>query len=120
MESNETTDAALRRAAARAEMGGADLVATLVGHWRRAFPDQEPADAIEGDADMLSRVALCRRPRTERWIEDVHSIARTCGSDSDRLIGFLRTAEAVEGLSASSPAEAVRLLAARDREDDPN
>lgn len=107
----------LRRAAARAARSHAPLVAGLLASWRRAFPADDPTDALGLTEDRLAELALCRRPRPTRWVPDAEEIAAALALDANRLIAFLRTAEAVETLSTSGERDlekVPRLLAARD------
>jgi hypothetical protein len=70
---------------------------------------------------MLDELALCRRPRPEYWIDDVTEVARDLAIELDRLIGFLRAAEAVERFKMAHPSNSTqsgRLLAARDHDED--
>jgi hypothetical protein len=120
MSSEEPTDKALARAAKRAATGPASFVASIVEGWRRAFPDEDPAAALGCDPRGVSELSLCLRPREERWLDDATEIAGFVGVDLDRLVSFLRAAEAVEGLGDAHPADDIvmgRLLAARDRDE---
>jgi hypothetical protein len=112
---------ALVRAAQRAEVTQAGLVAGLLPRWRAAFPDSDPAAALGATTDILARVALCRRPRAGCWLVDANAIADASGANRDLVIRFLRTAEALETLANDDAAlvPGVTLLAARDREEDP-
>jgi hypothetical protein len=114
--------AALLRAAQRAELIEAGLVAGLLPRWRSAFPDIDPAAALGATPDMLARIALCRRPRATCWLVDANAIADAGGTDRDLLVRFLRTAEALEALATDDAAAVpgVTLMAARDREEDPS
>ncbi|MFN3727923.1 MAG: hypothetical protein ACK4SZ_16650 [Allosphingosinicella sp.] len=114
--------AALVRAAERAELTQAGLVADLLPRWRAAFPDSDPATALRATPDMLARVALCRRPRVACWLVDARTIADASGVDRDLVVRFLRTAEALEALAGDDEAAVpgITLMAARDREEDPS
>lgn len=121
MSSDDPTDEALARAARRASTGPAPFVAGLVQAWRRAFPDEEPAAALGCAPRVISELSLCLRPREERWLADAMEIAGFVGLDLDRLVSFLRAAEAVEGMGDAHPADDAvegRLLAARDRDEE--
>jgi hypothetical protein len=111
----------LERAAGRAAYGPAPLVAALIEAWRRAFPEQAPEVALASSARTLTELALCRRPRDEHWVDDATEIAGALTLDADRLITFLRIAEAVERFGSAHVADTSqsgRLLAARDRDED--
>lgn len=117
---SEREAATLHRAASRAARGPAPLLATLLASWRQAFPADDPKNAIGVPETGLDELALCRRPRSDRWVEDVEDIASTVGADAGRLIAFLRMAEAVETFAAAGDpqvADQPRLLAARDDEE---
>lgn len=119
--SSDDTDDFLARAARRTARGSAALVAGLVEAWRKAFPDEEPAVALECAPGTVSELSLCLRPREERWIEDATEIATAVCVDPDRLVSFLRAAEAVERFGDAHPVDdtvAGRLLAARDRDEE--
>lgn len=120
MSSDDPTDY-LARAARRAARGPAPLVAGLIEAWRRAFPEQTPEEALACSASTLTEFALCRRPRTENWLEDATEIAEALALAPDSVIAFLRTAEAVETFGDAHPADASeegRLIAARDRDEE--
>lgn len=111
----------LARAARRAVRGPAALVAGLIEAWRRAFPEAPLEEALACSGSTLNELALCRRPREDNWIKDATEIADELSVDQDRLIAFLRAAEAVERFGNAHPADASlegRLLAARDRDED--
>lgn len=122
MSSENLDNATLMRAARRAEASHADLIAGLIPQWRRAFPGDDPGAAIGANAATLAQIALCRRPREQSWLDDAIAVARATGADPDRVIRFLRTAEALEKLAKDDVAAVpgVSLMAARDREEDPN
>ncbi len=120
MSSDDPTDY-LSRAARRAVQGPAPLIAGLIETWRRAFPDRDPEEVLACSAPTLTEFALCRRPRTEHWLKDAMEIAEALALNLDRVIVFLRTAEAVEGFGDAHPLDASqegRLLAARDRDEE--
>lgn len=120
MSSDDLTDAFLARVARRAARGPAPLVAGLVEAWRKAFPDEEPATTLACTPRTLSELSFCLRPRDDHWLEDAAEIAGAVALDLDRLIAFLRAAEAVERFGDAHPtddAQVGRLLAARDRDE---
>jgi len=114
--------AALVRAAERAELTQASLVAGLLPRWRSAFPDTDPAEALGATPETMARIALCQRPRAACWLADANAIADAGGADRDLVVRFLRTAEALETLAKDDAAavSGVTLMAARDREEDPS
>lgn len=119
MSSDQMLDDFLARAALRAARGPAPLIAGLVEAWRRAFPNEGPSDALACTGRTLTELALCRRPREEVWIGDVAEISGALGISADRLISFLRAAEAVERFNSVHSAEGSQtglLLAARDHD----
>jgi hypothetical protein len=121
MSSDKEMDRNLARAACRAALGPAPLLAGLINIWRQAFPLSDLREALACSERSLSELALCRRPRSAHWIEDTKEIAVGLELELDRLIGFVRAAEAIERFgSAHSPDEvqAGLLLAARDFEED--
>lgn len=122
MSFEESAAACLVRAAHRAELTEAGLVAGLLPRWRSAFPDSDPAATLGATPDMLARIALCRRPRAARWLDDAYAIADASGADRYLVVRFLRTAEALETLARDDAAAVpgVTLMAARDREEEPS
>lgn len=120
MSSDDPKEDNLARAARLVARGPAPLVAGLVEAWRRAFPDEDPAAALRCSPRTISELSLCLRPREERWIDDSVEIAGSVGIEPDRLISFLRAAEAIERFGNAHPADDTlvgRLLAARDRDE---
>lgn len=121
MSFDESPDGSLARAARRAAYGPAPLVAGLLKAWSKAFPNEDAAASLACTAQTFTELALCRRPRNETWAGDTAEIAGVLGIDADRLISFLRVAEAVERFASVHPAnasQAGRLLAARDHDTD--
>lgn len=120
MNSDDPSDDILAHAARRAAGGPAPLIASLIKAWRRVS-NKDAAAELAVSERALNELALCRRPRPEQWVEDVTEVARDLGIDADRLITFLRAAEAVERFRLAHPsdgAQAGRLLAARDHDED--
>jgi hypothetical protein len=110
----------LARAARRAARGPAQLIASQIEAWRKAFPDQSPEESLACSARIVGELALCRRPRDEQWVEDATEIAGALALNADHLIAFLRKAEAVQQFGDAHPADAYQegaLLAARDRDE---
>ena len=112
----------LARAARRAAGASALFIAPLVQRWSNAF-GTKPEEALGCGRGALAELSLCLRPRPDRWIDDVRDISSATRIDTDLLVAFLRAAEAVERFSIAHPStddEAQdRLLAARDRDDEP-
>src|SRR5689334_10054147 len=118
---SDDLDNFLARAARRAARGPAPLIAGLMEAWQKAFPEHTPEETLASSTETLTELALCLRPRNEHWVEDSTEIAEALTLDTDRLIAFLRAAEAVERFGIAHPAEASqegRLLAARDRNEE--
>lgn len=110
----------LTRAAALAA-ASPKMIASLFAPWERAFV-QKPADHLGADQRSMSRLALCVRPDSDRFAADVAEIAVACEIDEGRLLSFLRQAVSVERMASASPVgDALdgRLMAARDRDEDP-
>lgn len=61
--------------------------------------------------DALCRLALCARPRSDRWMADVHSLALATHIDFAQLVPVLRQLEAVEALTTGASEQ--MLMAAR-------
>lgn len=101
--------------------GPSPSIAGLIVAWRKAFPEESPADALACAPRAVTELSLCLRPREGRWMADVAEISGALALDVDRLAAFLRTCETVERLGdAHSVGDDVpaRLLAARDRDED--
>lgn len=98
-----------------------EFMASLERHWRRAVPEVGPADALGCSNDAWHWIAICRRPRPDRFAEDVRSIASAAHVDGGKLQHFIVTALAAERFSSAPPDAqqvAMDLLAARARDDD--
>jgi hypothetical protein len=120
MSFDDTTEF-LARAARRAARGPAPLIAGLIEAWRKAFPKQAPEESLGCSAGTLTDLALCLRPRDQHWVKDATEVADALAVNADRLIDFLRAAEAIQSFGDAHPAEAFQeggLLAARDRDED--
>jgi hypothetical protein len=108
-----------QRAYARAERIP-EFVASSIRIWKKAFNDS-PTHALGADEQAVLNLGLCTRPRRERWIDDVNEIAAAVGIDSQRLVSFLRAADAIERFGDVPHAEGRedgRLMAARDRDEE--
>jgi hypothetical protein len=101
----------------------ASLMSSLMLLYREQekMDDEQLADFLGCELEVLPRLALCRRPRpAPRFREDVEAIAGHTGADPSRLARLVRAAEAAEGMrtSGAHAHTASVLMAARDREDD--
>ncbi len=119
MTSNNHPD--LTRAALRA-VKSRTMIAGLLVRWEQVS-GQQPATALGTDVSGLNSLALCRRPAQDNWGADVAAIADACRIDPDRLSSFLRQAAVFDAL-AEAPGVVDsevdgRLMAARDRTDEP-
>jgi hypothetical protein len=98
----------------------ATFIASLYSPWEKAFGGTV-ADALASAPESLISLGLCRRPREDRWYEDVEEIAAACRLDAGALASLLRQALAAELMAGAAPVGHVvdgRLLAARDRDED--
>jgi hypothetical protein len=120
MTSDDRMNLMLAKAARRAAHGPAPLIAPLVEAWRIVF-EGDPAKTLDVAERTLFEIALCRRPRAERWPEDAAEIAGEFGVELNRFVSFLKAAEAAEKLRSAHSADAVqdgKLMAARDRDEE--
>jgi hypothetical protein len=118
MTSNDHPD--LTRAAQRAAKSHT-LIAGLLARWEQVF-SEAPATVLDADPSCVTFLALCKRPTLENWAADVADVATACGIDADRLSSFLREATVFDKLASAPPIDSSvdgRLLAARDRSDEP-
>lgn len=113
-------DEMLTKAVRRAAKSSAVLLASLLGEWSRAF-GADAGEALGLDRKRTDELALCRRPRPDRWLEDARHLAGEFGIAPDALISLLRAAEAAESFRYAHPQGdevSGRLLAARDRDEE--
>lgn len=97
------------------------LIASLVPGWERVFGGSVAAH-LGADERSVARLSLCALPQPDRFGADVGEIAAACGIDEGRLASFLRQAASVERMGSAAPVGGVvdgRLMAARDRDEDP-
>ncbi|HZO91995.1 MAG TPA: hypothetical protein VFB38_27000 [Chthonomonadaceae bacterium] len=102
----------------------APLLAAILDRYSRAegMDWAALAQSLDCTVDSLNRVALCRLPRPDRFVEDVRDIAGDY-ADPDRLAPLLRRLQVLDAFAAHSavetatPAADQMLLAARDREE---
>lgn len=121
MPSDQMTDTVLAHAARRAARSANPLIAGLIKAWSAAFPDRRAGDELATSPRSLDELALCLRPRADYWLEDASAVAEALGIEADRLISFLRAAEAAERFAVAQRADhaqAGRLLAARDHDEE--
>jgi len=97
------------------------LIARLLQIWSRACPTENIADVLDCPEQRLVDLALCLRPRVDHWESDISEIATACEIESDRLDAFLKKVVIAERLALAheTDADGGRLLAARDRQDEP-
>jgi hypothetical protein len=96
------------------------FIGSLFDAWENTF-GISVADALDASPQSVHALALCTRPRDDRWAEDIAEIAGACSLDEGRLAAFLRQALAVALLQTAAPVDEAldgRLLAARDRDED--
>jgi hypothetical protein len=96
------------------------FVASLYAAWEKAFGEPVTA-ALSAEPDALISLGLCRRPRDDRWLEDIEAIADACRLDAGAVASLLRQALAAERMAGAPPVSQTvdgRLLAARDRDED--
>jgi hypothetical protein len=107
-------------AASRSAVRVPFLVASLIEQWRKTF-GSSPNAALECSDLQLHYLALCRRPRTANWGDDLAEIAAGSDIAAEKLASFIRAAETAERMSNAHPVETGvdgRLMAARDRDED--
>jgi hypothetical protein len=98
------------------------LVAWLLRVWSRASPEASASEELQCSEQRLVDLALCLRPRAEHWDIDIAEIAGACGIEPRRLDAFLKKLVIAERLSLAHDSGTEgegRLLAARDRHDEP-
>ena len=98
------------------------FIAWLLRVWSRAWPDASASEELQCPEQRLVDLALCLRPRAEHWEGDVAEIAGACGIEPPRLDAFLKKLMIAERLALAHDNGAEgegRLLAARDRHDEP-
>lgn len=96
-----------------------EFMAASIRVWTKAFK-RPPEEALGVNRRSVLELGLCRRPRADRWLSDVEIIAKEVGIDTERLVSFIRAADAIERFADAPMAEGLedgRLLAARDWEE---
>jgi hypothetical protein len=106
----------LRRTARAAEDRGL-LLAAVFARYRAAegVDDMEMARRLGVTPDRLDEIAICRRPRPDRFRDDVATIAARFSADPAALAGIIRLVDALDAFAATTPRNF--LAAARDAED---
>jgi transcriptional regulator with XRE-family HTH domain len=86
---------------------------------RERLSEAELAARLGIEPYDLSRLALCLRPRSEHFADDIRQISAKFQIDAIALVGIVRLVESIETLAASNPgmlaANAGLLMAARAR-----
>lgn len=97
------------------------FLASALADYARSEDLDEPelADALGCSVDILTRLRLCLRPRSDRFEADVQEIATRFGVDADALTKMVRRADVLAGLRQGRAAQRGMLMAARDREEPP-
>lgn len=80
-----------------------EFLASLEPLWRRAMPGNSPAEALGCSEDTWRWIAICRRPRPEKFHQDIEIIANAAKVDRDRLQQFIITSLAVERFQNAPP-----------------
>src|SRR5262249_3750307 len=96
------------------------FVASLYAAWEKAFGGPITS-ALSAEPDAVISLGLCRRPRDDRWLDDIETIAGAGRVDAGAVASLLRQALAAERMAAAPPVSQIvdgRLLAARDRDED--
>jgi len=107
----------LQRAAARVSRDDA-FVAAAFRQWCGDELDLEAiARELACDRSAAVLAAFCRKPRLDRFRNDVSAIAQSCRVDSNRLSELLRQAASIAAFRAGAGHQL--LAAARDTPDDP-
>jgi hypothetical protein len=112
--------AALRRVCSELS-GNPEFIASLEPLWRSVVPSEAPADVLGCSDDVWSWIAICRRPRSSCFLEDIEKIASATGVDAAKLQGFIVTALTAERFQNAPPEPAedpTELLAARRYDED--
>ena len=118
MPSDVNLDRDLARAATRAASHSPLLASGLIEAWQLAFPGRSLQELLACSPESLTQLALCLRPRTERWAEDIAEIASEIEVEKSTLESFFRQAQIAEKLSIVRAEDDIAngsLLAARDR-----
>src|SRR5260370_38369723 len=83
------------------------FVGSLFDAWENTF-GTGIAGALEASPESVDALALCARPRDDRWGEDIAEIAGACSLDEGRLPAFLHQALALPLLRTAAPADEAR------------
>jgi hypothetical protein len=96
------------------------FIASLEPLWRSVMPTTSAADALNCSEDVWRWIAICRRPRADRFNDDIDKIARATNIDPIKLQHFIVTAIAVERFRDAPPdlpQDRMDLLAAREHDE---
>jgi hypothetical protein len=109
----------LLRRTVRAAEGYPIFLAAVFARYRAAerIDDGELARRLAVDPDRLDALALCRRPRPDRFAQDAKAIATRFGADTGALAAIIRQVDALDAFAAASSSS--QLAAARDADDEP-
>jgi hypothetical protein len=109
----------LLRRTTRAAEGFPIFLAAVFARYRAAerIDDGELARRLAIDPQQLDALALCRRPRPDRFAQDVTAIATRFGADAGALAAIVRQVDALGAFVGASSANQV--VAARDADDEP-
>ena len=80
-----------------------EFMASLEPRWRSVMPGVSPAEALNCSDDVWSWIALCRRPRSAFFHQDLQSIASAAGVEVDKLRKFVMTALTAEQFKNAPP-----------------
>ncbi len=108
----------LRRTVRAAEASPVFLAAVFARYRAvEGLDDAEFACRLGVAVDRLDELAICRRPRPDRFRQDVSAIAARFGADPGALAAVVRQVDALETFAAT-PVPGL-LAAARDADDEP-
>jgi hypothetical protein len=96
--------------------GNPEFIASLEPLWRSVVPSKGPAEALNCSQDVWSWIAICRRPRSSCFLEDIEKVASATGVNANKLQRFIVTALTAERFQNAPPEPAgdpTELLAAR-------
>jgi hypothetical protein len=112
-----------------------DRIAALADRVRRdpaflasAFHDYAESEGMEATAlavflgiapQRLGPLGLCRRPRSDRFAEDIERIAQSFELNADVLAAIVRRSDVLQRMRHAHPRQAGGYAAARDREEEP-
>ncbi len=113
----ETSPELLRYAARRAEERPGFLAWVFAGYrGEEGLDDAGLARVLDMPIEQISAMALCLRPRADRFAEDVRAIAERFGANPARLATLIRQVEATQALREAVEATGWRQVAAAARD----